>query len=192
MSDVVAVALVSAGSSLLGAAIGALTTYKVNLRNTEATIATADRQHEVELAKVEAENERLHLDNSEQERRIRRSSYHEYLSAVHVVFQLMAQSMPEERILEACRSYSHLHSGVTLFAPSSVRQGAYAVSDVYGEIWPALREQDEENPGKPYPDCWRDATSGLQSKFGAQIVEVTALMHADITRGVAEDPPTEP
>lgn len=190
MTDVVAVALVSAGSSLLGASVGALTTYKVNLRNMEATIATAKGQHEVELARIEAENQRLKESNREEERRNRQSTYHQHLSALHEIFTLMGFEAPMEMIDKARTDYRTLHAGIVLFAPPSVRDAAYEVGRIQNEIWPAVQKQHEENPGKSASECWRDATAGLQERFGSEIVKLTAVMHADVTRGIADDPAT--
>lgn len=188
MNDIVAVALISAGSSLIGASVGALTTYKVSLRNAEATVATSQSQHEVEITRIEAENKRLQQNNREEERRNRQSTYHQHVNALIVLFQLMGFAATQEQINEACDSYRYLHAGVVLFAPTSVRNGAYAVSHVYGEIWPALTKQREENPEKPSSQCWRDATADLKEKFGDEISKLTGLMHADVTRGIADDP----
>jgi hypothetical protein len=90
MSDVVAIAIVSAGSSLVGVGIGALTTYKVSLRNAETTIATANAGKEVELAKIKAENHRLQLQHDEEERRNKQATYHRALTALNRIYGLEA------------------------------------------------------------------------------------------------------
>jgi hypothetical protein len=59
MSDVVAVALITGGFATASAGIGAYVTSKVSARNAESTVTTAEKQAEVELAKVDAENQRL-------------------------------------------------------------------------------------------------------------------------------------
>ena len=188
MSDIVAVALISAGSSLLGASVGALTTYKVSLSNSKTTIETAKGQHEVERARIEAENERLREQHSEEERRNRQSTYHQLIDSLFELFQLMGYAADGKEVDKACNRYRYLHAGVVLFAPASVRQGAFEVSEIYGEIWPAVTKERNEQPEKPDPERWRDATAGIKVKFGEEIVSLTALMHADVTRGVAVDP----
>jgi hypothetical protein len=188
VNEIVAVALISGGASLLGASVGALTTYKVNLRNTEATIATSKSQHEVELARMQAENQRLQESNREEERRNRQSTYHQHLRAVIGIYQLMGLEISVEQVNESREDYTYLHAGVLLFAPSSVRTAASEVSRVYNEVWSAMERQRREDPGKPEPKCWRDATAVIKDEFGDKIVNLIDKMHADVTRGIAQDP----
>jgi Sec-independent protein translocase protein TatA len=192
MSDVVAVALISAGSSLLGASVGALTTYKVSLRNAQTTVATATGQHEVEMARIEAENQRLQQNNQEEERRNRQSTYHQYLNTLIGFFQVMDAPASPETVNKMTEEYLHLHAGVVLFAPSSVRKAAYEVAGVYNELRATLQKQRDEHPDKSEPEYWRAASAEHKKKFGEQIVEVTSLMHADVTRGITEDPADRP
>lgn len=131
VNDIVAVALISAGSSLLGASVGALTTYKVSLRNSETTIETAKAQHEVELARIEAENERLREQHNEEERRNRQSTYHQLIDSLFELFQIMGYAASDQEVEKACNRYRYLHAGVVLFAPASVRKGAFEVSEIY-------------------------------------------------------------
>lgn len=188
MNDIVAVALISAGSSILGASVGALTTYKISLRNAETTVATATSQHEVELAKIEAENQRLRQTNQEEERRNRQSNYHQHLVILHELYVLMGFAASTERINDVRNDYRNLHAGVVLFAPSSVKAAAYELGRVYNEIEPALEEQRETHSSKTESECWRDATAGIKDRFGEEIVNLTTQMHADVTRGISEDP----
>lgn len=185
-------ALISAGSSLLGASAGALTTYKVSLSNAETTIATAEAQKEVELAKVEAENERLQNANREEERRNRQSAYHEFIDAFNRLFQNLGVPVSEQEVIKVFDEYNHLLSGVLLFGPPSVREGAYDLNEVYREIPPALGEREEEQPEKPFEDIWIDATLSAKERFGDRCNALVQLMHADVTRGIAEDPGSEP
>src|SRR5687767_1605875 len=94
MSDVVAVALISGGLSLLSAALGAVTTYRVNKRSTDvaietaqvqtdATIKTAQAQADVELEKVKAENQRLQVQHQEDERRNRQGTYQNAIAQLY-------------------------------------------------------------------------------------------------------------
>jgi hypothetical protein len=190
MSDVVAVALISSGASLLTATGGAIATYKVSLRSSQTTIVTAEAQKDVELAKLEAENEKLRDSTREDERRNRQSTYHQHLNGLIALFQMMGTATESSKVEEVCDNYRYLHAGVVLFAPSSVREGAYAVNDAYGKIWPALAQQRKDHPDKPGPDCWRDATASLQNEFGGEIVNLTSLMHADVTRGITDESET--
>jgi hypothetical protein len=85
MSDVVAVGIITAGSTIIVAAIGAFATYKVSVRGAQTTVATADKQAGVELAKLEAENERLYRQYHEDDRRDRRALYAEFVLAADVM-----------------------------------------------------------------------------------------------------------
>src|SRR4051794_10826965 len=76
MSDVVAVGLITAASTLIGSGIGAFTTYKVTKRNAETTVKTAEQQTDAELQKVKAKSERLRMQHRENERRNRQGTYH--------------------------------------------------------------------------------------------------------------------
>jgi hypothetical protein len=188
VSDVVAVALISAGSSLIGASVGALTTYKVSLRNTETTIATAEARKEVELAKVEAENERLRSTVREEERRNRQSTYHRFIDAFNRLFQNMGIPASEEEMIEIFAEYNHLLSGVLLFGPPSVRKGTYDLNDVYVEFMSLLAGKEEEQQEMPFDELWAETTVSAREQFGNCGNELVQLMHADVTRGVAEDP----
>ncbi|HUC08492.1 MAG TPA: hypothetical protein VMR96_10445 [Solirubrobacterales bacterium] len=75
MSDVVAVALITAGSSLIAAATGAATTYRIAKDGKETAIATAKGHNRIEMAKIEAENTRLRAQHSEDQRRSRQEMY---------------------------------------------------------------------------------------------------------------------
>lgn len=75
MSDVVAVALITAGSSLIAAAAGAVTTYRIAKDGKETAIATAESNNRVELAKIEADNTRLRAQHIEDQRQNRQATY---------------------------------------------------------------------------------------------------------------------
>jgi hypothetical protein len=188
VSDVAAVALISSGSSLIAASIGALTTYKVSLRNAETTVATAEAQKEVELAKLGGEIERLQQGNREDERRNRQSTYHQHLNALIKFFQLMGTTASGDQIAPIRDEYMYLHAGVVLFAPPSVREAAQEVARLYNQIAPAVEKQREDHPDKPEPERWRDATATLKEPLSDSIGNLMAVMHADVTRGIAEDP----
>jgi hypothetical protein len=112
VSDVVAVALISAGSSLLGASTGALTTYMVSLRSSETAIKTAKSQHEVELARIEAENERLRRQHDEEERRNRQATYHRAVTALQRIYGLEGDDEYNEEIWSEWRQ---CRSGIQIF-----------------------------------------------------------------------------
>lgn len=187
MNDVVAVALVSAGSSLIGASVGALTTYKISLRNAETTIAAANAHAEVELSKVAAENQRLQLSTQEKERRNRQATYHQFLDVSILIFQELGAESSFSEFVKTMNDYNHLLSGVLLFAPPSVRDTAYEVNRVYLSVGTALTAEEAEHPEKTEIEQWRDATAPLADDFGAAVQNLVQSMHADVTRGIADD-----
>lgn len=179
MSEVATVAAITGGATVLASSVAGLVSW-----------AMGKSSASVELARVAAENERLREANREEERRNRQSTYHQLIDVLTQLFQGLGAEQSYEEIGAICNNYTHLFAGVLLFGPSSVREGAYAVGDVYGEIWPALDQAKKQNPEKPYPERWRDATAPLEVKFGDAVSELITLMHADVTRGIADEPPT--
>jgi hypothetical protein len=81
MSDVVAVAAITAGSTVIGTSVGAVVAYLTGKRNAETAIHNANRQAEVELEKVRAESKRQLDQYKEEERRNRQGTYHRLLAA---------------------------------------------------------------------------------------------------------------
>jgi len=159
VSDVATVAAITGGTSVMTSAITAAVTWVVSKNSAS-----------VELAKVEAENGRLLID------------------VVVDFFQAVGVRRTEDEINALRARYKHLMSGVVLFGPRPVRDGAYALNRVANRVWPALANERAENPQKPFPEQWRDATADLESDLGDAIVELTDLMHADVTRGIADQP----
>lgn len=176
MSEVAIVAAIAGGSSVLTSAITASVTWRVSKNSSS-----------VELEKVAAENERLQQGNREEERRNRQSTYHQFLDVLTQLFQSLGAETEYDKVESICNNYVHLLSGVLLFGPPTVRDGAHAVNEVYAKIWPALTVETEKNPEKPYSERWRDATAVLEEEFNDAVYELTGLMHADVTRGIADE-----
>lgn len=155
MTDVVAVALISAGSSLIGASVGALTTYKVSRRNTETTVATADAQKAVELAKIGAENERLRQQHGEEERRNRQATYHRTLTVLQRIYGLELDSAD---LSEVQAEWRECRSGVNIF-------GSRAVSTAIEEVQKVIIEF----PGGEDRVTWENELSTAMGKFVAEV-----------------------
>jgi hypothetical protein len=155
MEDVVAVALVSSGASLLGAAVGALTTYKVSLRNAETSVATADAQKEVELAKIKAENERLHEQHGEEKRRNRQATYHRTLTVLQRIYGLQPDAA---ELSEVQAEWRECRSGVNIF-------GSRAVSAAIEEVQKVVIKF----PGGEDRPKWEDELAKATSKFVADV-----------------------
>jgi hypothetical protein len=159
----------------------------VSLRNSETTISTAEAQKEVELAKVEAENERLRDENREMERRNRQSAYYEMINAYRGVYQILGADISDEERDDKTEAFNDRMAGVLLFAAPSVREGAMALGVVFEEIASALEEEERENPEKSSEDCWRDATVDFVDAFVERGSALIPLMHSDVTRGIIEE-----
>lgn len=115
MSDVVAVGLITAGSSLIAATVGAITTYKVAQRSKDTAIATAESQNTVELAKIEAENKRLRAGHAEEERRNRQGTYHRTLTVLQNIY---GADPGIEDFTELNPEWVHCLAGVQIFGSS--------------------------------------------------------------------------
>jgi hypothetical protein len=179
MSEVAVVAAITGGASALTSGITAAVTYAVS-RNSST----------VELAKVRAENDRLQQSNREEERRNRQATYHQFIEAATKVAQILGFPTPTEVRAERCNEYNRLISGVLVFSPPAVRQGAIALNEVYEDFWPAFEEQENKYPEKKSEDWWRDATSGRLEEFQEKGSTLIELMHQDVTRGITSDDST--
>lgn len=155
MTEVVAVALISAGSSLLGATVGAVTTYRVSRRGSETAIATAGAQKEVELAKIEAENSRLREQHSEDERRNRQATYHRALTVLQRVYGLEPDSPDLDEVQAEWR---YCRSGVKIF-------GAPTVTQTVEEVQLVVRRF----PGEDDREKWQQELSDGMNKFVAAV-----------------------
>lgn len=175
MSEVETVAALTSGAGVLTSAVTAFVAWRVSKNSSK-----------VELRKITAENERLQHGPREEERRNRQSTYHKFLDVLNLIFQILGTETEKDERHEICSEYNHLLSGVVLFGPPTVRDGAYALNRVYRSIWPALREEEDQHPGKAPEECWRDATAGLKTEFGDAGAKLINLMHADVTRGITE------
>lgn len=127
MSDVVAVALISSGSSILGAAVGAIAAYKVNLRNAETAEKTAEAQEAVEMAKIKAENTRLRQQHDEEERRSRQSTYHRTVAVLQRIYGISWSSEASDEVWEEWR---YCRSGVQIFGSQEAFKAVDKIQEV--------------------------------------------------------------
>lgn len=176
MSDVATVAAVTGGASVLTSGVTALVTWQVS-RNSST----------VELAKIEAENARLRAGHREEERRNRQTVYHQFIDVINLVYHMLGVSTSREHREKPIADFNHLASGVMIFGPPEVRDGAIEVSNVYNEIWPALNLERMDHPEKPEENQWRDATLPLVAPFFEASGRLMHLMHGDVTRGIVDD-----
>jgi NAD(P)-dependent dehydrogenase (short-subunit alcohol dehydrogenase family) len=132
MSDVVAVSLITGAASLLGAGIGALTTYKVSVRNASATVATADSQNKVELERIAAENRRLHTELEAEERRHRQATYHRTITAME---QMYGAELKSDDVADLAAEWRQCRAGVRLFGSEAASSALDRVQELV-HTWP--------------------------------------------------------
>jgi hypothetical protein len=177
MSEVALVAAITGAASVLTSGVTAAVTWTVSKNSSR-----------VEIAKISAENDRLQQANREEERRNRQSTYHQFIDILNQLFLLMGGPASEDEVLDVTETYNHLISGVVLFGPPSVRTGAFTMNDIFRELEPALKQQHEEHPERPFKERWVEVCQPRREKFAARGADLIQLMHADVTRGIAEDP----
>jgi hypothetical protein len=131
MSDVVDVALITGGFATASAGIGAFATYKVSARNATITVTTAEKHAEVELAKVEAENQRLRDQVREADRKSRADAYQEMLVAHTKLFSLSQRTPTKEETDQIIERVNAANAGVQL---STRNEGVIDALNSYAEI----------------------------------------------------------
>lgn len=174
MGEVATIAAIAGG--IASTSITGIVTWKVSKNSSS-----------VELVKVAAENHRLRYGDREDERRNRQTTYHSFFDALTSIYQILGVPIKKPNKQEMFASYNHLVAGVMLFGPPLVREKAKAVNAVYNRIWPTFREEEREHPEKPEEECWATATAALKAEFNATVTEMVHCMHADVTRGIAEE-----
>jgi hypothetical protein len=142
MTDVVAVAMISAGSSLVGATVGAVTTYRISLRNSETAIVTTEAQRDVELAKVQAENARLREQYLEEERRNRQATYHRILTVIQRLHGIREDS---GELADVMQEWRYCRSGVQIFGSKDASNALDGVQVLLGQRPP---DEDDQTAWK--------------------------------------------
>jgi hypothetical protein len=164
MSDVVAVGLITAGSSLIAAAISGVITYTIAKHGKESAVATAESQNEVELAKIEAENTRLRAQYTEDERRNKQATYHKTVTVLQRLYGV-------EQSEELNREWLHCLAGVQIFGS---KETSNALEDVRRELLDMPEEEDGDNT------AW-------QERFAKAALGFNDAVRVDI----GTDPPTD-
>jgi hypothetical protein len=181
MSDAVAVGLITAGTSVIVASLGAIVTYATNKRTAETAIATAERQSEAELRRIEGENARLREQLRDDHRRLRKDAYREFISAV-LRLSSYARGIPTDETLDdATNVYLAAHSNLLLVASPEVTNASSPLSDTFSEIGEAMGGDD---PTKPSGERWRDAYRPRHMAVLEGQGRLLAAMHRDVTQPI--------
>ena len=177
MSDVVAVALITAGSTLIATGIGARMNYLSTKRNAETAVQNANRHAEVELEKVRAETKRQLDEYREEERRNRQGTYHRLLAA----FDRLELWTHNPRGLG--KQYEAHLSEIQLLSAGCSLFGAEAVTDALRPIVSMLADIESE-PARPSDEGQDRIRRGYRERRD-QVIEaqrkLVDAMRADVT-----------
>jgi hypothetical protein len=183
VSDVVAVGLITAGASILTGAIAAIMTYKVSNRNAETTVATVERQAEVELEKVKAENERLREQHREAERQNRQGTYHRLLAMFDRRDAWSRNPKATGKQFETLvEEFDFLHGGVLLFGDEEVIEALSSVVRLLAVIG-AGRGPVEQEGRVRLREAYRHHRVELIQAQGPVIVAMRADLDRSLPRG---------
>jgi hypothetical protein len=135
MTDVVAVGLITGLSGVAGAAISAIATSRVSTRSADAAISTAQSSAEVELAKIEAENDRLREQAREHERQ-RRYEVYEKAMAAHIELFSLCQvgEVSVDAVKQAIERVHSVWSAIQLTEIAEVRASMARYGYLIAEI----------------------------------------------------------
>jgi hypothetical protein len=178
VSDVVAVGLITGLSGIAVAAISAVVTSKVSRRSAEAAISTANSNAEVELAKIEAENERLRRQHREDERRNRQDTYHRFLNVCHRIERYSRLAPSELEFENLLGELAFLHEGILLFGDGPVADNFGVFTAVIERIESDASQTSTGTHAERWIAAYRENRTGLIQAQGMLL----SLMRKDVTR----------
>jgi hypothetical protein len=193
MSDVVAASLITG----VVAIAGYFATYYGSKRQAETHIQSVERQTAVELAKVNAENERLRRQHQEAERQHRQGTYHHMLAVLDRMDMYATGYAPDDEsaYMVTLEEFNNLVGGIHLFAPQSVRAALAGLSHEMEELGRRIARLGAAGrrflpPRSPELSYTVRFTKAYGSRR-REIIEATArlieAMRADITREILGD-----
>ena len=173
MNDVVAVGLTTGAVGLVGSVLS----YTSARSQSRTTFAVGIQSAQIELAKVQSENNRLRAQHREDERRERRSAYVAYLSTFrqYEVFGFL-ESATDEEFIATQTKFRLVHSTLAMVAPVEVRAKAEALDDLLKQVAQAAY-QDANGYGL---EVWRSAYRKKAKDLDRAIKAVTDAMHHDV------------
>jgi hypothetical protein len=186
MSDVIWAAIIAVAGSGIVAFIGARTTQRVALRNSETAIATAERQAAVELAKVQAELDRLRAEHREAERSNRQGTYHRTLAVLDRLDMFATGYHPddEKEYTVALEEFNTLAGGIRLFGAEPVREALRGVREETERLGAGISEY--MGAGLTYSAAFGAAYRERRDEINAAADNLTEAMRADVTREILE------
>jgi hypothetical protein len=190
MSDVIWAAIIAVAGSGITGGITARATYWVARRTSDTAIATADKQGEVELAKVQGELDRLREEQRQAERSNRQGTYHLLLQAMNRLDMYgtgypLARGRDFEADTDAAvEQLNGLISGVQLFGPPDVQERLKPLTRELELFGGRLADRRAGRPSEPYEASFAAAWRARREQTMAAERELIEAMNADVTREI--------
>lgn len=174
MDDTVAVALITGGSTALVGAIANMLSWR-----------TASQSRQVELARINADTERLRLEHSEAERQHRQGSYHQFLMLLNDLDLLAGgyADLDEARYEDWMSQYYKMLIGLDIFAPRAVRDALDALDKVVVAFHEPLLGLPTEGE---WLDAFRQSWLTQRPTFMTAWDSLTEAMRADVAAHLAQ------
>jgi hypothetical protein len=178
VNETVAVALITAGSGVLIATMGSLTTYVVTRRQAQA-----------EQLKTREENQRLLEQLRSEERRDRHQTYKECMLVLNRFEEMEhASNLPDEEIEAAWERYRSIRSALELYAPKPVTEallgdgglGAGGLHIVLAEV----RRYAWGTAPKGRAERWKTEYHKRRQPFQRAQRKLIQTMHEDVTENI--------
>jgi hypothetical protein len=167
MSDVVAVAAITGSATVLTSAITAAVTWRVSRHGSD-----------IELRKVEAENDRLRQEHKESARQSRQTTYRDFIAAYNQFDNLSLLVDPsEEEIMSATRFLIQKRAEIQLVAPSGVVDRLPPMFDQFNAIWNDALGGDES---RSFGCRWAAEFVAVRSEVREKQRAIIAAMKKDL------------
>lgn len=177
MSDPVAVGVITSGVS----ALGYLATILVQRKSSATAIETAEQHAKVELAKVEAENERLREAHREAERQNRQGTYHRMLAVLDRFDTLATGYAPStEQLEDALSEFNFLSGGIQLFGADGVKKAMGPVSELFEQAGAEMTPDDKVA-------SFARGYLPLREKLNRAREDLVEAMGKDVKTGILDD-----
>jgi hypothetical protein len=162
-----------------------MTTYLVSRRSAKTAARAAEKQAEVELAKVTADNERLREQVREAERSNRQGTYHRMLAVISRMDLFGTGGHPDDEsdYKAALDEYNTLAGGVRLFGAEAVRNALDNMTlemDRLAENIAARQRELGESYGVAFSAAWGEWRPAFLLCEGL----LTDAMRDDVTRDI--------
>jgi hypothetical protein len=188
MSDVIWAAIIAVLGSGLTGGIAARATYWVAKRSSDTAIATADKQAEVELAKVQGELDRLREQQRQAERSSRQGTYQRTLAVLDRLDMFATGYNPEREAdhMAALEELNNMIGGIHRFGAQAVRDALSPLSEALERLGAHISKLQREAPGMPYAVAYGAAYRSRREEMTDPAAHLTEAMRDDVTREILE------